>query len=132
MSRYLPLCLSPSPSLSLCLLLCLSLPLSLCLSLSLSLPLSLSPSLLSFLLISLCDQITLKSAGVFCEAAASAAAKRKSDFIQNKKLSTKPAEIVAETFCHLFTIEGHHISELKKFYRSVLVSIPSPLSVARS
>jgi hypothetical protein len=86
--------------------------LSLNLSLSLSLCLSLSRSR------SACLQITLKNSGLFGDGAV-AAAKRKSDFIQNRKLSTKPAEIVAETFCHLFTIEGHHIAELKKFYRCV-------------
>jgi hypothetical protein len=59
----------------------------------------------------------LKDAGVFDETAN----KRKSDYLKNKKLSTKAAEIVCESFCHLFTMEGHKLSELKTFYRSVVL-----------
>ena len=58
-------------------------------------------------------QIEVKNAGVADENTL----KRKSDIYKNRKMSTKPIEIIAESFCHLFTIPGYKLLELKEFYR---------------
>lgn len=54
-------------------------------------------------------QITMRNVGTNDEA-------RKNTYLKCRQKSTKPVEVVAETVCHMFTIEAARLTELKEYY----------------
>jgi hypothetical protein len=43
-------------------------------------------------------------------------ARGKNTYLKCRQKSSKPVEVVAETVCHMFTIEGAKLSELREYY----------------